>query len=169
MRVPAGFYAAQALTKQSPSATADLFERLPSPYGLVRYGVAPDHETVKSKAFAFDLILRHKRVRYFGNVTFGKDLTHEEVKAHYDAVIYTVGASRDRSLGIPGEDLPGSLSATEFIAWYNAHPNYVGLNPPLDAAHVAVVGMGNVALDVTRSLLKDPRRVGQNRHGSLRS
>ena len=77
---PAGFYAAQALTKQAPSATADLFERLPSPYGLVRYGVALDHETVKSKAFAFDLILRHKRVRYFGNVTFGRDLTHEEVK-----------------------------------------------------------------------------------------
>ncbi len=153
---PAGFYAAQALTRQSPSATADLFERLPSPYGLVRYGVAPDHETVKSKAFAFDLILRHRRVRYFGNVTFGKDITHEEIRAHYDAVIYTVGASRDRSLGIPGEDLPGSLSATEFIAWYNAHPDHAELNPPLDTAHVAVVGMGNVALDVTRALLKDP-------------
>lgn len=152
---PAGFYAAQALTK-SPFATADIFERLPSPYGLVRYGVAPDHPTVKSKARAFDLILRHKRVRYFGNVMFGSDLTHEEVKKHYDAVIYTVGASRDKSLGIPGEDLPGSLSATAFIAWYNAHPDRADLNPPLDTKHVAVIGMGNVALDVTRALLKDP-------------
>ncbi len=153
---PAGFYAAQALTKQSSLATADIFERLPSPYGLVRYGVAPDHSEVKSKANAFDLILRHKRVRYFGNVTFGEDLTHEEIKAHYDAVIYTVGASLDRSLSIPGEDLAGSLSATEFIAWYNAHPEHAELNPPLDMKHAAVVGMGNVALDVTRTLLKDP-------------
>ena len=87
---------------------------------------------------------------------FGADITHEEVKQYCDAVIYTVGASRDKSLGIPGEDLPGSLSATEFVAWYNAHPYHADLNPPLDAQHAAVVGMGNVALDVTRALLKDP-------------
>ena len=153
---PAGFYAAQALTKSSQSVSLDIFERLPSPHGLVRYGVAPDHDTVKSKAFTFDQILKHEAVRYFGNVTFGEDLTHEEVKAHYDAVIYTIGASSDKSLGIPGEEVRGSLSATEFVAWYNAHPDHATLNPPLDTKHVAVIGMGNVALDVTRALCKDP-------------
>ena len=153
---PAGFYAAQALLKGDEKVSIDIFERLPSPYGLVRYGVAPDHPVVKSKAYTFDQIMKDPRVRYFGNVTFGKDVTHAEVKAHYGAVIYTVGASVDRALEIPGEKLPGSFSATEFVAWYNAHPDHADLNPPLDTAHVAVVGMGNVALDVTRALLKHP-------------
>ena len=100
---PAGFYAAQALLKGDETVAVDIFERLPSPYGLVRYGVAPDHETVKSKAYAFDQIMKDPRVRYFGNMTFGKDLTHAEVKAHYDALIYTVGASVDRALEIPAK------------------------------------------------------------------
>ena len=153
---PAGFYATQALLRSRRSIQVDLLERLPVPHGLVRYGVAPDHPVVKSKAYTFDRILQDERVRYFGNVAFGQDLTHDELKRHYDAVIYTVGASEDRSLDIFGEDLPGSLSATEFIAWYNAHPDRANLAPPLDARHAAVVGMGNVALDVTRALLKDP-------------
>ena len=156
---PAGFYAAQALVKSGQPVSVDIFERLPSPHGLVRYGVAPDHDTVKSKAFTFDQILKHEAVRYFGNVTFGKDLTRDEVKTHYDAVIYTVGASSDKNLNIPGEDLRGSLSATEFVAWYNAHPDHAHLNPPLDTRHVAVIGMGNVALDVTRALCKDPNEL----------
>ncbi len=153
---PAGFYAAQAPLKGHETVAVDLFERLPSPYGLVRYLVAPDHDEVKSKAYTFEQILKNERVRYFGNVTFGRDLTHAEVRGYYKAVIYTVGASVDKSLGIPGEDLYGSMSATEFVAWYNAHPDHASLNPPLDTEHVAVVGMGNVALDVTRALLKDP-------------
>ena len=153
---PAGFYAAQALLKSGYDVAVDVLERLPTPHGLVRYGVAPDHPTVKSKAYTFDTILKNERVRYFGNVTFGTDIAHEEVKEHYDAVIYTVGASRDKSLGIPGENLPGSFSATEFVAWYNAHPYHANLNPLLDTEHAAVIGMGNVALDVTRALLKDP-------------
>ena len=153
---PAGFYAAQALLKSGQRVAVDILERLPTPYGLVRYGVAPDHPTVKSKAYAFDTILKDERVRYFGNVTFGTDIAHGEVKEHYDAVIYTVGASRDKSLGISGENLPGSLSATEFVAWYNAHPYHADLNPPLDTQHAAVIGMGNVALDVTRALLRNP-------------
>ncbi len=159
---PAGFYATHALLKNGGKVSVDLFERLPSPYGLVRYGVAPDHPVVKSKSVTFDLILKHEAVRYFGNVTFGQDITHGELKRHYDAVIYTVGASSDKSLGIPGEDLPGSLSATEFVAWYNAHPDHAGLNPPLDAQHAAIIGMGNVALDVTRALLKDPDALAES-------
>ena len=159
---PAGFYATHALLKNGGKVSVDLFERLPSPYGLVRYGVAPDHPVVKSKSVTFDLILKHEAVRYFGNVSFGKDITYDELKRHYDAVIYTVGASSDKSLGIPGEDLPGSLSATEFVAWYNAHPDHADLNPPLDSSHAAIIGMGNVALDVTRALLKDPDALAES-------
>jgi ferredoxin--NADP+ reductase len=154
---PAGFYLTQALTRAGEDVHVDLFERLPSPHGLVRYGVAPDHDEVKSKSFVFDQILAHDRVRYFGNVAFGADLTRAEALQHYDAIAYTVGASQDRDLGIPGEDLPGSLSATSFVAWYNGHPDHQDLSPPVGRAReVAVVGLGNVALDVTRMLLTDP-------------
>ena len=159
---PAGFYATHMLLKSGVKVSVDLFERLPSPYGLVRYGVAPDHPVVKSKSVTFDLILKHQAVRYFGNVTFGQDITHDELKRHYDAVIYTVGASSDKSLGIPSEDLAGSLSATKFVAWYNAHPDHADLDPPLDTQHAAVIGMGNVALDVTRVLLKDPSALAES-------
>ncbi len=159
---PAGFYATHALLRSSVKVSVDLFERLPSPYGLVSYGVAPDHPVVKSKSVTFDLIMKHEAVRYFGNVTLGQDITHGELKRHYDAIIYTVGASSDKSLGIPGENLPGSLSATEFVAWYNAHPDHADLDPPLDAQHAAVIGMGNVALDVTRALLKDPDALAES-------
>ncbi|MFK7603058.1 FAD-dependent oxidoreductase [Deinococcus sp. SM5_A1] len=152
---PSGVYAAEALIKQSALPTeVDVFDRLPTPYGLVRYGVAPDHLTIKSVTKGFEKTFSDPRVRFLGNVEFGKDLTHDDLKAHYDAIMYTVGASGDRRLGIPGEDLSGSMSATEFVAWYNGHPDAAAREMVLSATGVAVVGVGNVALDVSRILLK---------------
>ncbi|MFC4425613.1 FAD-dependent oxidoreductase [Deinococcus navajonensis] len=152
---PSGIYAAEALTKQSEVPVAvDVYDRLPTPYGLVRYGVAPDHLTIKSVTRGFEKTLSDPRVRFLGNVEFGTDLTYEDARAHYDALIYTVGASSDRRLGIPGEDLQGSMSATEFVAWYNGHPDAAAREMVLHAQGVAVVGVGNVALDVTRILAK---------------
>ncbi|MEF2277874.1 FAD-dependent oxidoreductase [Deinococcus sp. YIM 134068] len=152
---PSGVYAAEALTKQTDVPVGvDVFDRLPTPYGLVRYGVAPDHLTIKSVTKGFEKTLADPRVRFLGNVEFGTDLTHEEAREHYDAVVYTVGASSDRRLGIPGEDLKGSMSATEFVAWYNGHPDAAARELVLHATGVAVVGVGNVALDVSRILVK---------------
>ena len=111
---PAGIYAADHLIKASETVTVDIFDKLPTPYGLVRYGVAPDHLTIKSVTRGFEKTLSDPRVQFYGNVEFGRDLTYEEARAHYDALVYTVGASSDRRLGIPGEDLRGSMSAT---AW----------------------------------------------------
>nr|WP_157457706.1 FAD-dependent oxidoreductase [Deinococcus arboris] len=152
---PSGVYAAEALLKQTDvPAEVDVYDRLPTPYGLVRYGVAPDHLTIKSVTKGFEKTLADPRVRFLGNVEFGTDLTHEEALAHYDAVLYAVGASSDRRLGIPGEDLAGSMSATEFVAWYNGHPDAAARELLLHASGVAVVGVGNVALDVSRILAK---------------
>ena len=151
---PAGFFAADALFKGSQDVSIDLFDRLPTPFGLVRYGVAPDHQKIKTVTKLYEKTLADPRLRFFGNVSFGRDLDHATVRRHYDAVIYTVGSPTDRVLGIPGENLPGSLSATEFVAWYNGHPDYADLDPDLSAENVAVVGMGNVAVDVARILSK---------------
>jgi ferredoxin/flavodoxin---NADP+ reductase len=151
---PSGFYATDALLKQREDVSIDLIDRLPTPYGLVRYGVAPDHQKIKSVTRLYERTCGDERVRFLGNVEFGRDLTHDDVMRHYHAVIYAVGAPSDRNLGIPGEDLAACLSATEFVAWYNGHPDYVGLEVPLDARSVAVVGMGNVAVDVARVLAK---------------
>ncbi|SMB92273.1 FAD-dependent oxidoreductase [Deinococcus hopiensis] len=152
---PSGIYAAEALTKQATlPVEVDVFDRLPTPYGLVRYGVAPDHLTIKSVTKGFERVLSDPRVRFLGNVEFGTDLTYEEARVHYDALVYTVGASSDRRLGIPGEDLKGSMSATEFVAWYNGHPDAAARDMLLHASGVAVVGVGNVALDVSRILVK---------------
>ena len=151
---PAGFYATEVLLKAHDDVSVDLLDRLPTPYGLVRYGVAPDHQKIKSITRLYERTCRDPRVRFLGNVEFGRDLRLEDLKRHYHAVILSVGASTDRALDIPGEDLPGSLSATEFVAWYNGHPDYADLRPPLDAGRVAVIGMGNVAVDVTRILAK---------------
>ncbi|WP_337869533.1 FAD-dependent oxidoreductase [Meiothermus sp.] len=159
---PSGIYAAEALIKQSEIAVlVDVFDRLPTPYGLVRYGVAPDHQTIKSVTKVMQKVLQDPRVRFLGNVEYGRDLTHADLKRHYDAVVYTVGASSDRHLNIPGEDLPGSLSATEFVAWYNGHPDYETRPMNLDMHGVAVVGMGNVAVDVTRILAKTAEELRQ--------
>jgi ferredoxin--NADP+ reductase len=152
---PAGLYAAEALAGQSQvPVQVDVLDRLPTPYGLVRYGVAPDHQKIKAVTGVLQRILEHPRVRFLGNVEYGRDLTSPDLTRHYDAVIYAVGAATDRSMGIPGETLAGSLSATQFVAWYNGHPDRHRPAIPASARSVAVVGIGNVALDVTRILAK---------------
>ena len=152
---PAGFYAAGALLKQKDAHVAiDIFDRLPTPYGLVRYGVAPDHQKIKSVTRIYERTMKDSRVRYFGNVDLCADITHADLKAHYDQIVYAVGAQSDRKLEIPGEDLEGSFSATEFVAWYNAHPDFRHYAFDLSVESVAVIGVGNVAMDVTRILAK---------------
>ncbi len=152
---PSGFYAAGALLKDPDAAvTIDMIERLPAPHGLVRYGVAPDHQNIKAVSKVYDRTAADARFRFFGNVNFGTDITHAEVRKFYDAVIYAVGAQSDRRLNIPGEDLPNSMSATEFVAWYNGHPDYVDLELDLSCKAAMVVGVGNVAMDVARILAK---------------
>ena len=153
---PSGFYAAEALLKTLDDVSVDIFDRLPTPYGLVRYGVAPDHQKIKSVTKLYERVCQNDNVRFLGNVEFGRDISRAELKHHYDAIVYTVGAPADRNLNIPGEDLAGSLSATTFVAWYNAHPDYADMDmlEHVQQPHVAVVGMGNVAVDVTRILAK---------------
>lgn len=151
---PSGFYVADSLLKQHQDVSIDLIDRLPTPYGLVRYGVAPDHQKIKSVTRLYERTCSDARVRFLGNVTFGRDLDHADLKRHYHAIVYAVGSPADRGLGVPGEDLAGSMSATEFVAWYNGHPDYVALEPDLDATDVVVIGLGNVAIDVARVLSK---------------
>lgn len=152
---PSGFYAAGALLQQKEVHVAiDIFDRLPTPYGLVRYGVAPDHQKIKSVTRIYERTMKDGRLRYFGNVDLGADVTHSDLKSHYDQIVYAVGAPSDKRLGIPGEDLRGSFSATEFVAWYNGHPDFRHFAFDLSVESVAVVGVGNVAMDVTRILAK---------------
>jgi ferredoxin--NADP+ reductase len=152
---PSAYYGAAALLNwKEHSVKVDMFDRLPAPFGLVRYGVAPDHPKIKSVANLYEKTAADPRVRFFGCVDFGKDVTLSELRQHYDMIFFATGAQSDRSLGIPGEDLPGSMSATEFVAWYNGHPDYRNLNPNLDIEGVVVVGVGNVAMDVARVLAK---------------
>jgi ferredoxin/flavodoxin---NADP+ reductase len=149
---PAGFYAAGALLSADPPVEVDMIERLPTPWGLVRLGVAPDHPKLKSVSRAFERIADQPGFRFLGNVELGRDLHHEDLVRLYDAVIYAVGAQTDRRLGIPGEDLPGSWPATEFVAWYNGHPDFQQLEFDLDVERAVVIGNGNVALDIARML-----------------
>lgn len=152
---PSGFYAAGALLQQKEThVSLDMFDRLPTPYGLVRYGVAPDHQKIKSVTRIYERTMKDRRLRYFGNVNLGVDITHAELQAHYDQILYSVGAQSDKRLEIPGEDLNGSFSATEFVAWYNGHPDFRSYAFDLGVESVAVVGVGNVAMDVTRILAK---------------
>ncbi len=154
---PAGFFATDALVKNtSIEASVDLFERWPTPYGLVREGVAPDHQSIKGVTRIFDRVLQHPRVRFFGNVCFGEDVTRQDLTELYDQVVYAVGAQTDRRMGIPGEDLAGSWPATEFVRWYNGQPECVDLAFDLSVERAVVVGNGNVAVDVARILLTDP-------------
>ncbi len=153
---PAAFYAAEALLKQTARAVQiDFFNRFPTPFGLVREGVAPDHQSIKAVTRVYEKILDNPAVRYFGNVTFGIDIHHADLTSHYDQIIYAVGAQTDRQMGIPGEDLRGSLAATMFVGWYNAHPEYAALGIDLTGERVVVVGNGNVAMDVTRILVTE--------------
>ena len=153
---PAGFYAAGHLFKQEQTIEVDLFDKLPTPHGLVRAGVAPDHQKIKSVTRIYDKIAAEPGFRFFGNVTYGTDLGLDDLRQHYHAVLFTTGAQVDRRLGIPGEDLDGSHSATDFVAWYNGHPEYRHLTFDLSQEHVAVIGVGNVAVDVARILCRTP-------------
>ncbi len=154
---PSGFYAAgQLLASDEPQFAVDLYDRLPTPYGLVRSGVAPDHPKIKSVTKAYDKTSQHERFRFFGHVELGSDVTRQQLLDHYHVVCYTIGTSTDKRLGIPGEDLNGSHAATEFVAWYNGHPDHCGLEVDLQAKQVVVVGAGNVAIDVARMLALAP-------------
>src|SRR3954468_10845323 len=158
---PAGFYAADALLRAAVPASVDLFERLPVPFGLVRYGVAPDHQGIKRVQVAFERTASLPGFRFFGNVEVGRDVIVEELLNGYHAVLFATGAALDRRLDIPGEDLEGSYAATSFVGWYNGHPDFVGLKFSLAAERAVVVGMGNVALDVARILLHDRDELGK--------
>jgi ferredoxin--NADP+ reductase len=149
---PAGAFAADRLLRHRGGVEIDLFERLPTPWGLLRGGVAPDHQEIKRLDETFDRQTIGRGCRFFGNLEVGGDISHSELMRHYTAVIYATGAQTDKSLGIPGEDLPGSWAATEFVAWYNGHPDYRGLHFDLSPRRAAVIGNGNVAADVTRIL-----------------
>jgi ferredoxin--NADP+ reductase len=134
----------------------DMFDRLPTPFGLVRLGVAPDHQKIKAVTAAFDKVAAHPRFRFFGGVELGKDVTVADLRAYYHQIVYTTGAQTDRRMGVPGEDLLGSHPATEFVAWYNGHPDYRDCQFDLSQERVAVVGVGNVAVDVARILCRTP-------------
>jgi ferredoxin/flavodoxin---NADP+ reductase len=150
---PAAFYATGALlASDDPLVEVDMIERLPTPWGLVRLGVAPDHPQLKTVSRAFEKIAGRPGFRFLGNVEVGRDVTADELASLYDAVLYAVGSQTDRRLGIPGEDLPGSWAATELVAWYNGHPDYQHLDFDLSVERAVVVGNGNVALDVARML-----------------
>src|SRR4029077_7542036 len=149
---PAGFYAAGALLSADPPAQVDMIERLPTPWGLVRLGVAPDHPQLKTVSRAFEKIAARPGFRFLGNVEVGRDLDHDELAGLYDAVLYAVGSQSDRRLGIPGEDLPGSWAATALLAWYNGPPDHQQLAFDLSHERAVVIGNGNVALDVARML-----------------
>ncbi|HEY0516148.1 MAG TPA: FAD-dependent oxidoreductase [Solirubrobacteraceae bacterium] len=152
---PAGFYAAGHLLKDPQAAVeVDMIERLPTPWGLVRSGVAPDHPKIKSVTRVYEKTAAHPRFRYFGNVTFGEHVSREELLRHYHAIVYATGSPSDRPLGVPGEELPGSHAATEFVGWYNGHPDHTNLEfDLLSARRAIVIGNGNVAIDVARMLV----------------
>ncbi len=154
---PSGFYAADALLK-APGLTVrvDVFDRLPTPYGLVRGGVAPDHQKIKAVVAVYEKLALDPRARFFGNVKLGRDISVGELRSRYDQIVYAVGCESDRHMGIPGEDLKGSFSATEFVGWYNGHPDHRAHHFDLSCEAAAVVGIGNVAIDVARILAQDP-------------
>jgi len=157
---PAAFYAAKELLRQESFLfEVDLFERLPTPYGLVRGGVAPDHPHIKAVSKIYDRIAHLPHFHFLGNVTFGKDINKEELFQLFDAIIYAVGCQSDRHLDIPGESFQGSHSATDFVGWYNGHPDYRDHTFDLSARRIAIIGMGNVALDVARILAHSPEEL----------
>ena len=156
---PAGYFAAQALHNQqneNRTFAIDMIERLPTPWGLVRSGVAPDHPKIKTVSKTFEKIAADPNFRLFANVEIGSEISVTQLKEKYDAVVIATGSALGKKLGIPGEDLPGSLSAADFVPWYNAHPDYVDVKVPLDCDTAVVIGAGNVAMDVARMLALEP-------------
>lgn len=156
---PSGFYAAESLLQSDKKVTVDMFERLPAPYGLVRYGVAPDHLKIKNVIKIYERIAEKPGFFFWGNVNVGRDIGIPELKNFYDAILLSCGASSDRKLGITGEDLPGSYTATEFVAWYNGHPDYRDRKFDFSGKVAVVIGQGNVAADVCRILCKTPEEL----------
>jgi ferredoxin--NADP+ reductase len=155
---PAGFYTAEALDKAyGGQARIDILDRYPVPYGLIRFGVAPDHQSLKAVSKRYDKVAESAGVDFIGNVCVGRDVSVDELLDLYDAVILAVGSPHSRKLGIPGEELPGVIGSAEFVGWYNGHPEYADLDPPLSGTHAAVIGNGNVALDCARILSKTRR------------
>lgn len=161
---PSGFFAAASLLRfgttsaadGGPDVNVDMIEMLPTPWGLVRSGVAPDHPKIKSISRTFEKTAEDPRFRFFGNVTVGEHVSADELSERYDAVVYAVGTQSDRMMGIPGEDLPGSVAAVDFVGWYNAHPHFADMAPDISTGRAVVVGNGNVAIDVARILVTDP-------------
>ena len=161
---PSGYFAAASLLRFAddsvasggPDVVVDMLEMLPTPWGLVRSGVAPDHPKIKSISRTFEKTAADSRFRFFGNIAVGRDVEADDLAAHYDAVIYAVGTQSDRALGIPGEELPGSVAAVDFVGWYNAHPHFTEMAPDISSGRAVVVGNGNVAIDVARILVTDP-------------
>src|ERR1700727_203945 len=163
---PSGFFAAASLLKAAVSdenldIAVDMLEMLPTPWGLVRSGVAPDHPKIKSISKQFEKIADDVRFRFFGNVAVGEHTSAAELADQYDAVVYAIGAQADRPLNIPGEKLPGSVAAVDFVGWYNAHPHFEEISPDLSGARAVVIGNGNVALDVARILVTEPDALAQ--------
>ena len=156
---PSGFYAAEALLARSTACRIDILESLPTPYGLIRFGVAPDHEHTKRVARNYERTALDRRVHYYGNVSLGDDLTVRELRSLYDAVVLAVGASLDRKLAVEGGSLPGVHGAAEFVGWYNGHPDFLDHQPDLNTGAVAIIGNGNVALDIARVLVKTPEEM----------
>ena len=159
---PSGFYTADVLLKSGLSCEIDIIDRIPAPYGLIRYGVAPDHQTTKNVSRAFEKTALRDEVQYFGNVELGRDVTLDEMKSNYDVVVLAVGARLDKKLGIPGEDLSGVYGSVEFVNWYNGHPDCWDLNPDLNVDAAVVVGNGNVAIDVARVLVKSRQEMSHS-------
>ena len=161
---PSGYFAAASLLRfadesvagNGPDVHIDMLEMLPTPWGLVRSGVAPDHPKIKSISRTFEKTAADPRFRFFGNITVGQDVSVDELADRYDAVVYAVGTQSDRTMGIPGEDLPGSVPAVDFVGWYNAHPHFAEMAPDISTGRAVVVGNGNVAIDVARILVTDP-------------
>ena len=156
---PSGYFAAQALQNLASDEIAfsiDLFERLPTPWGLVRSGVAPDHPKIKSVSKVFEKIATTPGFRLFANVELGRDITLEQLQERYDAIVIATGSARGKRLGIPGEELPGSMSAATFVPWYNGHPDFHQVKIDLSSQTAVVIGAGNVAMDVARMLAVDP-------------
>ena len=158
---PGGMYVAQGLLKKEPDTEIDILDRLPSPFGLIRGGVAPDHQTTKNVDKAFEKSLVQRGVRFLGNIEVGRDVSVAELLEIYDAVVLAYGAPYDRQLGIPGEDKAGVIGSNAFVGWYNCHPDFRDLDPNLDVETVAVIGIGNVAIDVARVLTKTPGEMAQ--------
>ncbi len=156
---PSGFYAAESLLSAFPDCEIDILERLPTPFGLVRFGVAPDHQSVKRVTEGYEKTVSSGRVHYYGNVEVGCDVTMAELRDCYDAVVLAVGAPRDRPIGIPGEDKRGILGSAAFVGWYNGHPDFANLHPNIDVERAIVVGNGNVALDIARILVLSPNEL----------